>query len=133
MAAMIGPPTKATSIRTESADSGNRNDLRENAVDGVGMDKDNLEAEETSTGSGIDQLDSTSGEIGERNSDVSDFVGDVVDARPTLRKETTHRGVLTERGEKLDPAAPDENRCGLDALVGDDVTVLEDSAEKRSV
>ena len=43
-------PAKATSIRTESGDSGNGHDLRENAVDGVGVDKGNLQAEEAAPG-----------------------------------------------------------------------------------
>ncbi len=41
-AAMIGPPAKATSMRTESGASGNGYDLRENAMGGVGVDKSDL-------------------------------------------------------------------------------------------
>jgi len=56
LAAMIGPPAKATSIRTESGVSGNGYDLRENAVDGVGVDKGDLQAEEANVRDSVDQL-----------------------------------------------------------------------------
>ena len=63
---MIGPPAKATSMRTESGESGNGYDLREDAVDGVGMDKGNLQAEEAASGRGVDQLRRRRRQLGER-------------------------------------------------------------------
>ena len=50
LAAIVGPPTKATSIRTDSGVSGNGYHLRENTVDGVGMDKGDLQAEQSLAG-----------------------------------------------------------------------------------
>ncbi len=65
LAAMIGPSAKATSIRTESAESGNGYDLRENAVDGVGVDKGDLQAEEAAARARIDHFNASGGEIGQ--------------------------------------------------------------------
>ena len=41
---------------------GNGYDLRENAVDGVGMDKGNLQAEQADARDGVDQLDAVGSE-----------------------------------------------------------------------
>src|SRR4051812_45336033 len=84
LAAIIGPPAKATSMRTESAGSGNGYDLREDAVDGVGMDKGDLQAEQADAWDGVDQLDAVGGKAVEGETDVVDLVGEVVDARPAL-------------------------------------------------
>ena len=130
---MIGPPAKATSMRTESGESGNGYDLRENAVDGVGVDKSDLQAEQAATGSDVDQLRTGRGEIVECCRDVVHLVGDVMDAGAALGEEAPHRGVLAGRGEQLEPAPTDEYRGRLDTLVVNDLAVLERAAEEAGV
>src|SRR4051794_34161363 len=83
-APMIWPPSKAISSRICSA---MRDELREDAVDGVGMDECDLEAEEALPRLLVDQLRSFVGEPGERRAQVVDLVGDVVHPGPSLRQE----------------------------------------------
>jgi len=120
-------------MRTESGDSGNGYDLRENAVDGVGVDKGDLQAEEAAAGDGVDELDAFRGETVECDGDVVHLVREVVDAGATAGEKATDRGVLVGRGEQFDPARADEHRSGLDALVGDDLAVLERSFEETQI
>jgi len=133
LAAMIGPPAKATSMRTESGDSGNGYDLRENAVDGVGVDKGDLQAEEAAAGNGVDQLGALRGEAVECGCDVFHLVCEVVDAGTAAGEEAADRGVLAGGSEQLDPACTDEHRGRLDSLVGDELTVLERSSEEAHI
>ena len=114
-------------MRTESGESGNGCDLRENAVQGVRVDKGDLQAEETDARNGVDQLHTGVGEVGECHADVSNLVRNVVDARPSLGKEAPDRSVLGKRGKELDPARADEQGCCLDTLVQDNVAVFERS------
>ena len=130
---MIGPPAKATSMRTDSGDSGNGDNLRENAVNGVGMDKGNLQTEETATGSGVDQLCSCCCEVGQSRSDVVDLVRNVVHARASLGKKASYRSIVAGRGEQLDPALAERDRRRLDALVGQNLAMLERAAEEYGV
>src|SRR5262245_13613366 len=106
---MIGPPVKATSMRTESGDSGNGHDLRENAVDGVGMDKGNLHAEHAHARDDVDQLDAVGCKALEREGDVVDLVGEMVDTGAAVHEEAADGSVVVRRREQLDPAAADED------------------------
>ena len=115
---MMGPPAKATSMRTESDDSGNGYDLRENAVNGVGMDKGDLQAEQADARDGVDQLDAVGSEARESEPDVVDLVGEMVNAGAPPREEAAHRRVLVRWCEQLDPAAADEDGRRLDTLLG---------------
>ena len=132
-AAMVGPPVKATSTRTESGESGNGYDLREDAVDGVGMDKGDLQAEEATARGDVDQLGALGRQLLERGADVVDLVGDVVDAGAALGEEAADRGVVPGRREQLEPGIADEDGGRLDALVGDELTVLDDATEQALV
>ena len=69
---MIWPPSKATSIRTRS--SAATDDLREDAVDGVGVDERDLEPEEPFPGLVVDQLDAGLAETCQRRCDIVDLV-----------------------------------------------------------
>src|SRR4029078_10405949 len=106
---MMGPPEKASSMRTESDGSGNGYDLRENAENGVGMDKGDLQAEQADARDGVDQLDAVGGKAVESETDIVDLVGEVVDARPALGQKAPHGRVVARRHQKLDAAAADEN------------------------
>ena len=130
---MIGPPAKATSMRTDSGDSGNGDNLRENAVNGVGMDKGNLQTEEAATGDSVDQLGSRRCEIGQSIGDVVDLVRDVVHPGPALGEEPPNRRVLPRRREQLDPARAEDDGRRLDALVGENLTMLERPTEELGV
>jgi hypothetical protein len=130
---MIGPPAKATSMRTESDGSGNGHNLREDAVDGVGMDKGNLQAEQANARDGIDQLDAVGSETLQDEVDVVDLVSEMMNAGATPREKASHRGVVAYRREQLDPAAPDEDRRSFDTLLGDDLAVLEGGPEEAGI
>jgi len=130
---MIGPPAKATSMRTESGESGNGYDLRENTVNGVGVDKGNLQTEEAEARCRVDQFRTGGGKIGEGLAQIGDFVGDMVDARATLGEESTDGRVFGERGEQLDPACSEKHGSRLDALIGNDIAVLELATKQRRV
>ena len=130
---MIGPPAKATSMRTDSGESGNGYDLRENAVNGVGMDKGNLQAEEAAPGDRVDQLGPRRRELGQRRGDVVDLVRDVVHAGTALREKPSHRRVVTGRGEQLDPARPNSTDAASTPWSAKSLAVLERPAEELGV
>src|SRR4029450_10146543 len=93
-APMIWPPSKAISTTTRSSGIGPQ--LREDAVDGVGMQERNLEAEEAAARLLVDELDSLGRQLVDRGAHVVDLVGDVVHARPALGQELADRRLLTQ-------------------------------------
>src|SRR5688572_9642823 len=107
---MICPPSKQSSTRTESESvSVNGHHLCEDAVDGVGMDEGDLEAEEALARLGIDQLRSRGGEPPELGADVVDLVGDVVHAGAARGEELAHRRLVAQGREELDATRADEH------------------------
>src|SRR5438034_2238384 len=128
---MIWPPSKATSIRTRS--SAATDDLREDAMDGVGVDERDLEPEESSPRPVVDQLSALGGQLVQSFAHIRDLVRDVVHPRPALRKEFPHGRLLPERGEQLDAILAHPQRSRLDTLVQDRLTVLEARAEEPLV
>src|SRR4029079_3941889 len=82
IAAMICPPSKASSMRIESSDRAHH--LGQDAVDGVGMDERDLEPEQPASRNLVDQLGSRVLEAGKGRSDVVDLVGDEVHAPAAL-------------------------------------------------
>jgi len=133
LAAMIGPPAKATSMRTESDGSGNGYDLRENAVNGVGMDKGDLQAEEADARNRVDQLDAVGSEALQGETDIVDLVGEMMNTGSAPGEKAADRRVLVRRRKQLDPAASDEDGRRLNALLGDDFAVLKGGAEGAEV
>src|SRR6266542_3404933 len=125
------PPSKPISIRTRS--SANADDLREDAVDGVGMDEGNLEAEEPAPRALVDQLGAACRQLVERSADVFDFDRKMVQPRTAAGEELADRRLLAEGGEQLDAAAADAHGRRLDALLGDGLAVLEPGAEESVV
>src|SRR5512132_1340044 len=109
---MIWPPSKQSSTRTESG-SLNGHHLGEDAVDGVGMDECDLEAEEALARTSVDQLRAGGRQAVELRVHVLDLVGDVVHAGPALGEELPHRGLRAERREQLDAPGADEHRRRL--------------------
>src|SRR4029079_16104541 len=95
IAAMICPPSKASSMRIESSDRAHH--LGQDAVDGVGMDERDLEPEQPAARNLVDQLGSRVLEAGKGRSDVVDLVGDVVHARPAPGEEAPDRPGLRTR------------------------------------
>src|SRR6476646_3854756 len=85
IAAMICPPSKASSMRIES--SGRAHHLGQDAVDGVGMDERDLEPEEPAPRNLVDQLGAGAREAGEGRPHVVDLVRHVVHPRPTHGQE----------------------------------------------
>src|SRR6187551_1081969 len=81
----ICPPSSPISIRTKS--SATRNHLRENAVDGIGMDERELEPEEAAARSPVDQLRPRSVEPLERRVEILGLDGDVVHPRTASCEE----------------------------------------------
>ncbi len=97
------------------------------------MDESDLHAEEALARLGVDQLSPLLGEADQLGLDVVDLVGDVVHARPALGEELADRRVVAKRRQQLDPAAADEHRSCLDALILNRGTVLELGAEQQLV
>src|SRR5262245_17613547 len=124
------PPSKPISIRTNSAMG---NHLRENAVDGIGMDERDLETEQPFPRSRVDELRALAPQRVESLADVADLERDVVHARATRGEEPPHRRVAVERREQLDSSVADEHGGRLDALVGHPRAMLELRAEQARV
>src|SRR5688500_14003406 len=128
-----GPPSNASSMRTESGSSANGHHLGEDAVDGVGMDESDLEAEEALAGLLVDQVGACGSEAVELGLDVVDLVRDVVHSRPAAGQEPADGRLLAERREQLDPAGADEHGRRLDALLLDAGAMLDLGAEQARV
>src|SRR5262245_18362057 len=128
---MICPPSKPSSMRTRS--SANADDLREDAVDGVGVDERDLEAEEPPARPCVDQLCALGGELVESGADVVDLEGDVMHSGAPLREELADRRVVAERGQELHPVGADAQRRCLDALLLERLAVLELGTEQPVV
>src|ERR1043166_6368662 len=124
------PPSKPISIRTCSAMG---HHLREDAVDGIGVNERDLQAEEPRVRLRVDELGAIALQRLERRPDVRNLEGDVVHPGPAGVQEAPHRGVVLEGGEELDAAATDEDRRRLDALLGDSRPMLELGAEEARV
>src|SRR5207248_3245367 len=107
--------------------------LRENAVDGFGMDEGDLEAEHAVPRRLVDQLGARLREVRKGSADVLDLVGNVVHPGPALRQETADRRVLAERAQKLEPALADADGRSLDALRLHTRALLEPCAEEALV
>src|SRR5262249_50954122 len=131
-APMICPPSKAISTTTRSSASA-MDELREDTIDGVGMEERDLEPEQTPSRLLVDQLDALLGELSDRHADVSHLVGDVMHPRPAFAQELSHRGLLAERRQQLDAVLADPQRCRLDSLFGNRLPVLEPGTEKTLV
>jgi hypothetical protein len=59
-----------------------RNHLREDTVDGRGVDESDLEAEEARARSLVDQLGAGAAELRKRTCDIVDLIRDMVHPRP---------------------------------------------------
>src|SRR5262245_22541885 len=130
-AAMICPPSKASSMRIES--SARRDHLREDAVDGIRVHERDFEAEQSAARPLVDQLDACPFEAPELRGDILDLVGDVVHPGAAVGEEPTDRRVASRGRQKLDPTSSEEHGRRLDALVADLVAVLERRAEQAPV
>src|SRR5580765_949422 len=113
---MLCPPAKPTSSLVLSV-LAMRDDLREDAVDGVGVDEGDLQTEEAGARMVVDQLDAVGLELAERHLEIGDLVRDVVHPGASLGEEPAHRRLLAECGDELDAAVADTQRRRLDALV----------------
>src|SRR5687767_15912530 len=100
---MIWPPSKAISIRTRSP-SATQNHLRQDPVNGIGVDESNFEPEQALAWLLVDQIGSRAGELGESCVQIAHLVGDVVHAGASFGKKATDRCVLPERLEQFHSA-----------------------------
>src|SRR5438128_1085004 len=110
-----------------------RHQLREDAVEGIRMEKRDLEAEEAAARLLVDELDALVSELVERAAHVVDLVRHVVHPRAALGEELADGSVLTERGEQLDPPFADAERRGLDPLLRHVLAMLEPRTEDALV
>ena len=97
------------------------------------MDKGDLQAEEATPRGDVDQLGALGRQLLERGADVVDLVGDVMDAGAALGEEAADGGVVPGRREQLEPGVADEHGGRLDALLGDELAVLERPTEQALV
>ena len=102
-------------------------------MDGVRVEERDLEAEHAVARLFVDQLGALLGQLGERRADVGDLVGDVMHTGAAGGEELADRRVLAERREELDPARPHAHRGRFDALVRNELAVLELAPEETRV
>ncbi len=102
-------------------------------MNGVRVDKRDLEPEEPSMRTLVDQLGSFRSKLVERLADVLDLVRDVVHPWAALGEKLPDRRLLAERGEQLDAVLSDPQRGGLDALIRHGLAVLEQRTEEPLV
>ena len=127
---MTWPPSKPISMRIgQPCDD----QLREDAVNGVGMDERDLEPEEparAAPGRSAPRPAPRAREARRRRRRPRRRRG----ACPgPLREESADGRVLAERGEQLDPSGADEHCGGLDALIGHRGAMLQLGAEEPRV
>src|SRR2546423_94621 len=127
---MIWPPSNAISSRTCSA---MRDELREDAVDGVGMDEGDLETIEALARLVVDQLGPLVGKAGQGRAEVVDLVGHVVHAGAAAREELADGRVVAGSGQQFDATCPDTDGRGLNTLVRNGLPVLELGPEEPRV
>src|SRR5262249_58588257 len=101
---MITPPSKPISTLDDSV-SATGHPLREDAVNGVWMNKGNLHAVEAQARLCVDQLGPRRLELAQHCRHVADLVCDVVHSRPAVRDETPNGCVVAHRLEKTDAIA----------------------------
>jgi hypothetical protein len=82
-----------------------RDQLRQHAVHRIWMDERHLETVQAEARLAVDKLYTGTVEPVELGAKIIDLVGDVVHSRPAADEEPSHRRVLLERGEQLDPAS----------------------------
>ena len=73
----------------------------------------------------VDELQAPLAQRGERGVDVGHAVGDVVQPRAAAGQEAAHGRVRREWPQELDVPVADLEQHGLDALLVDDLAVLE--------
>lgn len=93
------------------------------------MQEGDLEPEGAAPRQLVDDRRAFGHELRELALDVVDLEGDVVHPRSAAEEELANGRVGPERGEQLEPAAAQAERCDLDTLVEDRLSVLEASAE----
>ena len=97
------------------------------------MDEGDLETEHAVSRSLVDQLGACFREVREHGPQIVYLVGHVVHPGPALREESSHRRVVGERAQKLEPAVADTDRSGLDTLLLDPRAMLEPRPEETLV
>jgi len=102
-------------------------------VNGVRVDKGNLEPEETAVRLLVDQLDSLRGEPFQLAPKIADLVGDVMHSGPAAGKELADRRLLAQRREQLDAACSYAHGGRFDTLLGNRVAMLDLGAEEALI
>ena len=101
-------------------------------MDGVGVDKGNLQAEQADAREVSINSTPSAARLVERDMDVVDLVREVVHAGAAPGEEAPDGGVVADRREQLDPAVADEQGRGLEPWSGH-LAVLERGAEEPLV
>ena len=102
-----------------------RYQLREDAVNRVGMHERDLEPEEALPRLVVDQLDTLFGELVDRGANVRDLVSDMVHPGPPFGEELADRSLIAERGQQLDATRADRQGGRFDALCWNRLAMLE--------
>jgi hypothetical protein len=97
------------------------------------MDEGDLEPEEPTARSPVEQVRAFGIEPLERGEEVLGLDRDVVHPGPAPRNEATDRSVLARGRHELDAAIADEHRGCLDTLVDERLPALEAGTEERLV
>jgi hypothetical protein len=97
------------------------------------MDERDSVAVEPGAGLRVDHVGASLGELTDGYGDIGDLVGDMVHPGATLGEKAPDRRVLGERAHELDPAGPNTQIRGLDALVLHATAQLDLRAEETLV
>jgi hypothetical protein len=97
------------------------------------MDERDLEPEQPRVRLGVDKLRALAFQRLQGDVDVSNLERDMVHTGAARGEKSADRRVLLQRREQLDPAAADEDGCGLDSLFRHRRPVLELRAEQPLV
>ena len=97
------------------------------------MNERHLQTEQAAPWSLVDELGARRAELDERCPDILHAVGNVMHPRPPGREEAADGRVRAGGREQLDPTRADEKGCRVDALVGDERTMLDRGAEVPAV
>jgi hypothetical protein len=102
-------------------------------MDGVGMDKSNLETEKTVARRSVDQLGARAGQVTQRSADIVHAICDMVHSGAALGEELAYRRVRPSRCKQLDSALADEHGRRLDTLIQQLVAMFQPTAEEPLV
>ena len=97
------------------------------------MHERDLEAEQPGAWPFVDEIGAGTGQLCDRRLEICHLVRDVMHARTAPGEEASHRRVVAEGLEQLEPALADPQGCCADPLIRDGCPVLDHGTEEPFV